>query len=162
MKDCNVSSFGELLQALRLQRNINQRHLAIKLDVHRNTISKWERGICLPESKTVVLELARQLQLDTYDTQRLLEASLTAFSPRWHMPFPRNPFFSGRDTLLHYLHEALGRQRTSAQCQCYALTGLGGIGKTQVATSMPIGMPTTMLLLCGWQQKPERASSRVS
>jgi tetratricopeptide (TPR) repeat protein len=133
MNDSDVSTFGDLLRALRLQRNINQHHLAIKLDVHRNTISKWERGICLPESKTIVLELAHQLQLDAYNTQRLLEASLTAFSPRWYIPFPRNPFFTGRDTLLDRLHELLGRERTAVLSQSYALSGLGGIGKTQVA-----------------------------
>jgi len=133
MIDSDVRAFGELLRSLRLQKNLNQHQLAAKLGVHRNTISKWERSICLPESKTIVLELARQLRLDSHDTQRLLEASLTAFLPYWLMPFSRNPFFTGREKLLHYLHEVLGREQTSNLSQCYALSGLGGIGKTQVA-----------------------------
>lgn len=133
MSDSDVSAFGELLRRLRSQRDISQHHLAVRLDVHRNTISKWERGICLPESKTLVLEIARQLQLNMHYTQRLLEASLTAFSPHWYMPSPRNIFFTGREIVLHHMHEKLGREQTAFLYQACALTGLGGVGKTQAA-----------------------------
>src|SRR6266487_355035 len=83
MSSMDARPFGELLVTLRKQHGITQFALAAKLDVHRNTVSKWERGVCLPESKTLVLELAHQLRLDMYNTQRLLEASLTALSPYW-------------------------------------------------------------------------------
>jgi len=55
--------------------------------------------------------------------------------PIWNVPFRRNPFFSGRDTVLHTLHQALTRQRTAVltQVQTQAISGLGGIGKTQTA-----------------------------
>jgi tetratricopeptide (TPR) repeat protein len=50
----------------------------------------------------------------------------------WNMP-PHNRFFTDRETVLHDLHSAFtvkgGRVRTLSQ----ALSGLGGIGKTQVA-----------------------------
>jgi tetratricopeptide (TPR) repeat protein/transcriptional regulator with XRE-family HTH domain len=133
VSDSDPYAFGEILRTLRLQRHRSQNYLATKLGVHRNSISKWERGICLPESKTMVLELAHQLQLDSHDTQRLLEASLTTFSPYWHIPFPRNPFFTGRDSLLRDLHEELGRKGTTVPNQTIILSGLGGVGKTQVA-----------------------------
>src|SRR5690242_4574043 len=93
----DVFPFGDLLTTLRKQRRMSQHDLAGKLDIHRNTLGKWERGVCLPQSKTIVLELARQLQLTSQETRRLLEASLTALNPYWSLPYPRNPFFTGRD-----------------------------------------------------------------
>jgi hypothetical protein len=58
---------------------------------------------------------------------------LTASAPRaalpaiWNIPYPRNPFFLGRDDLLAYLYSQLQEGRVMA------LSGLGGIGKTQIA-----------------------------
>lgn len=129
----DVSAFGALLTTLRRQRQISQQELASRLDVHRNTISKWERGVCLPESKTLVLEVARQLRLNTQDTNRLLEASLTALSPYWQMPYQRNPFFTGRRDILRRLHDVLTHEQAAVLSQSYVLSGLGGIGKTQTA-----------------------------
>ena len=54
--------------------------------------------------------------------------SLPSSSPAiWNVPFARNPFFTGRDELLDQLHTEL--QTTQTQ----AISGLGGIGKTQIA-----------------------------
>jgi tetratricopeptide (TPR) repeat protein len=65
------------------------------------------------------------------------EASRTQPEPEaerpWNVPFPRNPFFTGRAQLLERLHELLGHTRSAAVNPSYALSGLGGIGKTQAA-----------------------------
>lgn len=53
--------------------------------------------------------------------------------PLWNVPFRRNPFFSGRTSLLERLHHQLNRGQGAALTQSHALTGLGGIGKTQSA-----------------------------
>jgi tetratricopeptide (TPR) repeat protein len=50
-----------------------------------------------------------------------------------NVPFARNPYFTGRETVLHDLHEALSKDSTTALTQGYAISGLGGIGKTQTA-----------------------------
>lgn len=128
-----IYAFGEMLKDLRKQRHVDQRYLAGKLGVHRNTIGKWERGICLPDSKGIVLEIARCLGLNDEETRLLLEASLTGFSPYWRVPFQRNPFFTGRSKLLLTLRERLGPEQANTSSQFYALSGLGGIGKTQLA-----------------------------
>jgi tetratricopeptide (TPR) repeat protein len=133
MDTTTLSSFGDLLKTLRKQSKVNQQELASRLGVHRNTISKWECGMYLPESKTIVLELARQLDLDPHDTRLLLEASLTALSPYWHLPYQRNPFFTGREEVLQRVHGALHQQQSALLSQSSALSGLGGIGKTQIA-----------------------------
>jgi TIR domain/NB-ARC domain len=64
---------------------------------------------------------------------------LAASTPRaifpaiWNIPFPRNPFFSARDELLTRLHRQFQMGQTIALSQPQALSGLGGIGKTQIA-----------------------------
>src|SRR6266702_3264631 len=57
-----------------------------------------------------------------------------AASPRiWSMPFQRNPYFTGRDDLLTRLHSVLATGKQAALSQPQAISGLGGIGKTQTA-----------------------------
>ena len=51
----------------------------------------------------------------------------------WNIPHDRNPFFTGREDVLKKLHEALHTNNTAALSQPQALSGLGGIGKTQTA-----------------------------
>jgi hypothetical protein len=51
--------------------------------------------------------------------------------PIWINVPKRNPFFTGRVEILNHLHDMLNRSGTMVQPQ--ALSGLGGIGKTQIA-----------------------------
>lgn len=51
----------------------------------------------------------------------------------WTVPYPRNPFFTGRQELLTSLHDQLHQTPAVAVTQAQAICGLGGIGKTQVA-----------------------------
>lgn len=127
------SSFGELLKTFRKRQRLTQKHLAQRFGVHMNTISSWELGTYLPAARGQVLELARCLALSEPETRQLLEASLTALSPHWYVPLPHNPFFTGREEILEALHTNLSTDQMVALTQSYALHGLGGIGKTQVA-----------------------------
>ena len=126
-------SFGDLLRAFRQRRRVGQQELGAKLAVHRNTIGAWEKGERLPESRGLVVEIARHLRLDERETRQLLEASLISISPYWNVPYQRNPFFTGREQILEQLHKELGRSQAVGLTQAYALSGLGGIGKTQIA-----------------------------
>lgn len=127
------SSFGALLKAFRIRRRLTQQQLATTVGMHRRAIGRWEQGDFLPKSKTMVLEVAKHLQLDDQETRQLLEASLTALTPHWLVPLPRNSFFTGRKEVLNALHAQLGIEQVVALTQAYALNGLGGIGKTQIA-----------------------------
>jgi hypothetical protein len=51
----------------------------------------------------------------------------------WSVPMRRNPFFTGREQLLEQLHNRLSTTRAAALTQPQAISGLGGIGKTQTA-----------------------------
>ena len=55
----------------------------------------------------------------------------TALPDIWNVPHLRNPNFTGRDALLAELHAALTSGRAAAVTQ--AISGLGGVGKTQLA-----------------------------
>jgi tetratricopeptide (TPR) repeat protein/DNA-binding XRE family transcriptional regulator len=133
MVDLRMTSFGDLLKTARRRQRFTQGQLAARVGVHLNTLGAWERGDYLPATRGLVLDLAQQLQLDKAETRQFLEASLTALAPYWTVPFPRNPCFTGREVLLEHLHASLSAERPIALTQSYALSGLGGIGKTQLA-----------------------------
>src|SRR5579883_1483570 len=50
----------------------------------------------------------------------------------WNVPYRRNPFFTGREDVLELLHKRLDSARTATLTQSQAISGLGGIGKTQI------------------------------
>lgn len=127
------TSFGALLKTFRTRRSLTQQAVANALGIHRRTLGRWEQGDYLPESKAVVLELARHLKLDEQEARQFLEASLTGSAPYWYVPLPRNPYFTGRERLLSALHTQLDVAQAMVLSQSSALYGLGGIGKTQIA-----------------------------
>jgi tetratricopeptide (TPR) repeat protein len=51
----------------------------------------------------------------------------------WNVPYQRNPIFTGREDELLNLSEALRQNKKVALKQPLAISGLGGIGKTQIA-----------------------------
>jgi hypothetical protein len=51
----------------------------------------------------------------------------------WNIPYQRNSFFTGRVDVLAQLHKALATDKPAALTQPQAISGLGGIGKTQTA-----------------------------
>src|SRR6266566_2154712 len=53
--------------------------------------------------------------------------------PLWNVPYPRNPLFTGREHILERLATMLITSETAALAQPLAISGLGGIGKTQTA-----------------------------
>ncbi len=73
--------------------------------------------------KTVLRKMCEKL-LDACERGDHLASSASRL---FLAPFPRNPFFTGREEFLDELHEAL------ASGGAAAISGLGGIGKTQTA-----------------------------
>ncbi|GAC1349993.1 MAG: hypothetical protein NVSMB27_28310 [Ktedonobacteraceae bacterium] len=75
-------------------------------------------------------------------TQPLIEQTPSATSapslhtPYWNIPYRRNPYFTGREEILQSLYtrlrETQGKQEAT-WTQALAISGLGGIGKTQTA-----------------------------
>src|SRR5205823_7859813 len=48
----------------------------------------------------------------------------------WKVPYQRNPYFTGQETILNHLHNMLKANKTATLTQAQAISGLGGIGKT--------------------------------
>ena len=127
-------SFGDLLASYRTRVRMSQQQLAICLGVHRSTIVKWELKGILPKDRTRVEEIARCLKLADQQRDALLRAALLDPSPTiWHVPYARNPLFTGREDTLHQLEVLLQARGSAALMQPLALSGLGGIGKTSTA-----------------------------
>ena len=49
-----MTNFGERIYKLRNGKNLSQGDLADKLNVSRQTVSKWENGMCMPETEKLV------------------------------------------------------------------------------------------------------------
>lgn len=45
---------GEIIYNLRVRNNMSQGNLADKLNVSRQTVSKWENGICMPDTEKLI------------------------------------------------------------------------------------------------------------
>ena len=60
------------------------------------------------------------------------EQLLDTPSQVWNIPYQRNQLFIGRDDLLCQIHETYMRNRVGGLTQLQVISGLGGIGKTQL------------------------------
>ncbi len=58
---------------------------------------------------------------------------LCPLPPLWNVPLQRNIFFTGQEDILSRLASMLHSEQKTALTQPHALSGLGGIGKTQLA-----------------------------
>jgi tetratricopeptide (TPR) repeat protein/transcriptional regulator with XRE-family HTH domain len=125
--------FGDRLREERLKRLLSQEELAEALGVSRRTITRWEHNLALPRS-FAQQQLSQFFGLSLQEFLMALE-SHTPPPPThlWTVPSPRNPFFTGRQEILHTLHHRLTAHPSAASGEALALSGLGGIGKTQVA-----------------------------
>src|SRR5581483_4025252 len=80
-------------------------------------------------------QVAREIEATLKELQQLtIAAPSTNFPKIWQIPYPRNPMFTGREDLLKELQDLLLTKKTAiqAQSQTQAISGLGGMGKTQL------------------------------
>ena len=66
-----MENFGEQLKNRRKESGISQSELAERLGVHIQTVSKWERGIMLPDVGKFG-DIAKALDLPLYKKERLI------------------------------------------------------------------------------------------
>ncbi|GHO90221.1 tetratricopeptide repeat protein [Reticulibacter mediterranei] len=158
MQEPNKSSNTSPLRAARLQHHWSQRELAERVEATVSTVKRWERQATIPgpyfRLKLTALFGKSEEELGLREAPALPappsareatgeEQTLPPVptAPLWTIPYLRNPYFTGRDDLLDLLDEHLAAAngdetlttRRVALTQRQALTGLGGIGKTQIA-----------------------------
>ncbi|HEY0757615.1 MAG TPA: tetratricopeptide repeat protein [Ktedonobacteraceae bacterium] len=145
---------NEHLRLKRIARNWRQQDVADELGTTITTIQRWERGQQQPGAYYRV-KLCALFGLSAQELG-LVEAfssppestppAQTEHAPAeevalWTVPYARNPHFTGRDELLQHLGQLLAEEKPgqplsihqAALTQPQAITGLGGIGKTQIA-----------------------------
>ncbi|MBL4826186.1 MAG: tetratricopeptide repeat protein [Spongiibacteraceae bacterium] len=76
----------------------------------------------------------------------------------WNVPYNRNPHFTGRDGLIEHLAQMLSSGKPAALNQ--ALSGLGGVGKTQLAVEYCFRYSTDYE--CIWWLRSEDAETLAS
>jgi tetratricopeptide (TPR) repeat protein/DNA-binding XRE family transcriptional regulator len=124
------------LKAQRIKKNWTQVYVATQIGANDTEVSRWETGSAVPS---------------LYFREKLCALFATtpenlgfAFSPQeakqegdearllWHVPYRRNRFFTGREEDLAHLHAQLQAEQ-GAEVSIHVISGLGGIGKTQLA-----------------------------
>src|SRR6266700_489987 len=129
---------NERLRRAREQHNLTQKELADKIGVTNITVNRWENGKVMPipyyrqklfnfcQMDAAALGLIPPVEKGKTSLRNPLPAG-------WNVPYRHNPFFTGREVLLKRIHDLRSSGRAIALTQVHAITGLGGIGKTQVA-----------------------------
>jgi tetratricopeptide (TPR) repeat protein/transcriptional regulator with XRE-family HTH domain len=123
--------FGARLRKARVQRHLSQEALAEALGTSPKSISRWENDQVLPHAY-YRLRLCRFFGL-SQEELFVESAELDPAPVSWNVSFPRHPFFTGREEILQTVHALLTSSQSVALTQAVALSGLGGIGKTQGA-----------------------------
>ncbi|HEU5227960.1 MAG TPA: FxSxx-COOH system tetratricopeptide repeat protein [Ktedonobacteraceae bacterium] len=138
-QDTSPSSFQSLGQYIlwhRLRLGMSQEALAEAIGASARSLRRWEQDLVFPQ-KMWRERLARQFGLALPDLVKVFAAEaaspLSHVSSLWTVPFPRNPYFTGRDAVLQTLHDSLHAGSPMSSTSAISLYGLAGIGKTQVA-----------------------------
>ncbi|GAC1356383.1 MAG: FxSxx-COOH system tetratricopeptide repeat protein [Ktedonobacteraceae bacterium] len=131
----------------------SQQELADKLDCPPLTIGRWERGETKPSPhfRQKLCEVFEKSPHELGLVSSKKDASTVSgtatpptdsvlslppsLGPFWNVPYRRNPFFTGREDILAQLRATLlaDEHHPIALAQPQAISGLGGIGKTQTA-----------------------------
>src|SRR5581483_5352570 len=109
-------------------------------ETYQDLFEAWMKPVFAEEVQGSLTGIGRDLQeqgglikeMHTHVLSVKKEASEDE-KPVWMVPFTRNPFFMGREDLLQYLRTHLQTTRPAGVSQPQAISGLGGIGKTQIA-----------------------------
>ena len=144
-----MKEFAQCFKYERKRLALSQAEVASKLGTTAPTVSRWERGVTLPTpyyrqqlctlfGKSIeemgLLEEPADLCLPSPELVGVSQAHATVHlsvsPPPVQLPNPRNPLFTGREEVLLRLGHLLHTDQNVARAIC----GLGGIGKTQVAT----------------------------
>lgn len=147
---------GKVLSRLKQERERHgwsQSELAERIGTTQVNVSRWETGQTSPgpylrqqiahvfgksleELGLVSVEISPEVK-----EQPSIETSISAATPLaaapqpplWNVPYRRNPFFTGREEILSQVYTVLNTNQSAALTQTQAISGLGGVGKTQIA-----------------------------
>ena len=141
---------NHLLRQARLEQGLTEAALAEQIGASKVSISRWENDSSKKPSphfyqrllkvlkKQTIQELGLGLEDEEQESQQSLQADDTTSEEKhlqklsiWSVP-RRNPFFTGREDILERLYRTLTRTEEGQATRPVAITGLGGVGKTQM------------------------------
>src|SRR5205814_931497 len=120
-------SFGKRLRYERDRLHLTQEQLAKEVGGSIPSVNRWEHDRAVPHADII----KKLCEVFGKPVDRWGIAARKNII--WNVPFLRNQCFTGREQLLARLHKALTAEDTVALTRTHALSGLGGIGKTQTA-----------------------------
>jgi len=144
-------SIGQRLRRERERLNWTQERLAEEIQTSSASINRWENDKTQPQLhyrerlcrvfKKSAEELFGSLPAPHKDggnvgAQFVVPLSVPlprSVPPPWNVPHLRNLYFTGRESILTSLHEMLNARGTGSLIHNTAISGLGGVGKTQCA-----------------------------
>lgn len=135
MSRLNMQHLGQRLRNERIRLNWSQKRLADAIGTTSMSINRWEHGKVSPQP-FYREQLCRIFNIPAdalFTADNETENHSPAQSFFWFLPYHRNPFFTGREEVLLGLHDMLNTKKAVALTHAQAISGLGGIGKTQTA-----------------------------
>ncbi len=144
-EDKKVSRPLSRLKQERELRAWTQSFVAERIGTTQVNVSRWEKGATIPGpyyrqklaelfSKSIdELGLISSKSEEVSVSVSLSDSASSSSPPIWNVPYRRNPFFTGRENILSHLYTELQKSKTAALTRAQAISGLGGIGKTQIA-----------------------------
>jgi tetratricopeptide (TPR) repeat protein/transcriptional regulator with XRE-family HTH domain len=140
------------LKQERERRGWSQSELAEHLGTTQVNVSRWETGQTSPgpylrqqiaqvfgksleELGLVSAETGPEVKEQISTGASIAESPVVApqIPPLWNVPYRQNPFFTGREEILSQVYTVLNTKKSAALTQTQAISGLGGVGKTQIA-----------------------------
>ncbi len=126
---------NQVLRQARENKGWSQRDVAEQIGTNRFTVTRWERGLAIP-SPYYRQKLSALFGMSPWELGFLKEKKAESAPPSsayWHVPYYRNPLFTGREDLLQLLFTQFQGHTLEEGTLTIALSGLGGVGKTQLA-----------------------------
>lgn len=138
------------LKREREQHGWTQNELAERVGSTQVNVSRWENGDTVPgpyfrqklaelfdrsieQLGFIASNAEGQHEEADIPTETASPRDTFAVSPLWNVPHRRNFYFTGREDILSHLYTVLKDRKAAALNQAQAISGLGGIGKTQIA-----------------------------
>jgi tetratricopeptide (TPR) repeat protein len=94
---------------------------------NRKPVTMWDNG------DMAWNDIVEGIRTALDEVHHLAPSSPSPLPRIWMIPFARNRFFTGQAAILTHLANTLDSSRVTALSQSQAISGLGGIGKTQIA-----------------------------
>ena len=154
-------SFENLLTSYRNRLGWTQRRVAEKLEVSLRTYQGWENGERLPPQK-MLQRIAGLFELNDAEADTLYRAASEVAPEIHNLPFQCNPFFTGREAYLDLLDQHFKKNGSVAITQPISISGLGGIGKTQLALEYAHRCHPNVYRTVLWTKAADKATLEAS